>query len=553
MSARKSLMAWLIACTLPLSACAALPTTGSPQPFDVNAPNTGTINFVAGAPIHGATPEALVEGFLRACAAGASDNFETARLFLSKVSQRTWKPRTSIQIYSTDSTPRLDTEEELAGALVTVNAPAVASVDADGILTEAEATAVVQTRFQLVKEEDEWRINAPDDGIVLSRASFAAAFEAVNLYFPSPDGTALVADPRWYPRKRVVTHMVEGLLKGPGADIAPAVANAIPEGARLGPGGVTVKDSVASVVLEGASAPSTAAQSLLMWQVANTLKQSALVADVSLSVGGQTLNADAIPAGPSYRLESAIASTAEGLGIQTGANFTPQPSPEGHPAPLPRLAMSPVSNDLISWATDSSLNVWEQGQGGVLTLPVTQATWPSIDRYDWVWTASADKRTLQLAHMRGENSPLSGVAYSDDIVALRVSPDGARMAVVRRVGQSQGLWLATIARNQAGVPTAVSDMRPLARLSEGVVDASWASSHTLVALQRQGSGQMQLQTLSLGGFVQSIPAPDNSKFVTAGASPLSLYITTEDGKVWLRSSAIWQQVPQRLVSVRFPG
>lgn len=550
---KTALLTGLVALLLPLGSCSALPTTGSPHPFDVNAPNMGTINFVAGAPIQGASPDVLVEGFLRACAAGASDDFETARLFLSKVSQRTWKPRASIQIYSTDSTPRLDIEEEGASALVTVNAPAVASVDADGILTEAETTAVVQSRFQLVKEGGEWRINAPDDGIVLSRASFAAAFEAVNLYFPSPDGSALIPDPRWYPRKRVVTHMVEGLLKGPNADISPAVANAIPEGARLGAGGVTVKDSVASVVLEGASTPSAAGQSLLMWQVSSTLKQSALVADVNLSVGGQSIKAASLPSGPSYRLESAIASTTEGVGIQTGSSFTPQASPEGYAPPLSRVAMSPVSSDLIAWTSDSDVNIWERGREDVFSVPVSQPTWPSLDRYGWVWTASRDKHSLHVAHLGGESSPLMGTTYSDEILALRVSPDGARVVVLRQVGQSRGLWLATIARNQQGVPTAVSDMRPLARLSEGVIDVSWASSHTLVALQGQASGQMQLETFALGGFIQSIAAPDNSQYVTAGASPFSLYITTDDGKVWLRSSAIWLQVPQKLEGVRFPG
>lgn len=553
MTRNTTVLAGLLALALSLSACSALPTASSPQPFDVNVPNTGTINFVAGAPIQGASPDVLVEGFLRACAAGASDDFETARLFLSKESQQTWKPRASIQIYSTDSTPRLDIEDQGTSSVVTVNAPAVASVDADGILTEAEAAAVIQTRFQLVKEGAEWRINAPDDGIVLSRASFSAAFEAVNLYFPSPDGSALVPDPRWYPRKRVVTHMVEGLVKGPNAEISPAVANAIPAGARLGAGGVTVKESVANVVLEGASAPGAAAQSLLMWQVANTLKQSALVAEINLSVGGQAIAAGAIPAGPSYRLESAIASTAEGVGIQTGSSYTPQAFPEGQTPPLPRVAMSPISNDLLAWASDSQMNVWERGREGIVSVPVSHPTWPSIDRYGWVWTASRDKRTLHLAHLGGENSPLTGAAYSDEILALRVSPDGSRLVALRQLGQSRGLWLATIARNQQGVPIAVSDMRPLARLSEGVVDVSWASSHTLMALQRQASGQMQLETVALGGFIQSIAAPDNSQYVTAGASPFSLYITTDDGKVWSRSSAIWLQVPQKLVGVRFPG
>lgn len=550
---RRTHLAALIALLLPLSACSALPSAGSPQPFDVNTPTTGTINFVAGAPLPGATPDQLVEGFLRACAAGASDDFETARLFLSTTSQRTWKPRASIQIYSTDSTPRLDVEEQQGKALVTVNAPAVASVDAEGTLTEAEATAAVQSRFHLIQEGNEWRINLPDDGIVLSRASFAAAFEAVNLYFPSPDGNALIPDPRWYPRKRIVSHMVDGLLKGPNADIAPAVASAIPEGARLGGAGVSVKDSVATVVLEGAQAPSTSAQALLLWQVATTLKQSALVADVTLTVGGETMSAEALPAGPNYRLDSAIASTDEGIGIQTGSSYTPQPFPDGHNAPLPRLAMSPVSSDLLAWASDTTLTLWERGRGTTQSIPVTKPSWPSIDRYNWAWTASRDKGMLALIHLGGKTSPLTGSAYEDEIHALRVSPDGSRVVMLRRVGQAQGLWVATISRDQEGTPIALSDLRPLARLSEGVVDVSWASSTMVVALHQHDGGHMQLELIPLGGFIYSLAAPENARYVTAGASASSLYVTTADGKVWARSSAIWLQVPQKIVGVRFPG
>ena len=550
---RRRHLASLVTILLPLTACSALPSAGSPQPFDVNAPTTGTINFVAGAPIDGATPNQLVEGFLRACAAGASDDFETARLFLSKASQRTWKPRTSIQIYSTDSTPSLDVEELQGKALVTVNAPAMASVDAEGTLTEAETSAAVQSRFQLIQEEGEWRINAPEDGIILSRASFTASFEAVNLYFPSPDGNALIPDPRWYPRKRVVSHMVDGLLKGPHADIASAVASAIPEGARLGAAGVSIKDNVAIVNLEGSQDPIASDYALLMWQVATTLKQSALVADVSLSVGGETLKAEKIPTGPTYRLDSAIASTAEGIGLQTGATFTPQAFPEGHDAPLPRPAMSPVTNDLMAWASENTLTVWERNRGVTQSIPVNHPTWPSIDRYGWVWTASQDKGVVTVTHMGGKTSPVSGSAYEEEIQALRVSPDGARVVMLRRVGQAEGLWLATISRDQEGTPIALSDPRPLARLSGGIVDVSWASSSMMVALHQHGGGQTQLEMIPLGAFIYSLAAPENSLYVTAGSSALSLYVTTADGKVWARSSAIWLQVPQRLVGVRFPG
>lgn len=65
------------------SACTSLPTSSSPEAFDVDAPNASPIELSAGGPIADADPETLLNSFLLACAAGASDDYATARLFLT--------------------------------------------------------------------------------------------------------------------------------------------------------------------------------------------------------------------------------------------------------------------------------------------------------------------------------------------------------------------------------------------------------------------------------------------------------------------------------------
>ena len=47
--------------------------------------------------------------------------------------------------------------------------------------------------FSLVREDGQWRINSPENLVLMSRASFTASFSLANLYFPATEGGDLVA------------------------------------------------------------------------------------------------------------------------------------------------------------------------------------------------------------------------------------------------------------------------------------------------------------------------------------------------------------------------
>ena len=53
------------------------------------------------------------------------------------------------------------------------------------------------------------------------------------------------SDPRWYPSRRLASHLLAGLVAGPSPALDPVVANAIPAGATLPSHGVEVSDGVA--------------------------------------------------------------------------------------------------------------------------------------------------------------------------------------------------------------------------------------------------------------------------------------------------------------------
>ena len=242
----------LVACTaLALAGCASLPTSSAPTTFDVSARDGSGIQFSAEGPVDGSDASTLVTDFLRACAAGTQDDYATARLFLTASSARDWQPETEILVYDTDTAPSVNAGAEVASQTeVNVSVLGVASIDATGVLTRSNGATVSRT-LTLVREGGQWRIDAPENMILVSRAALTASYSLANLYFPTTDGTDLVADPRWYPSRRLASHLLAGLIAGPRPSLASAVSNAIPAGATLPSHGVEVADGVANVELNG--------------------------------------------------------------------------------------------------------------------------------------------------------------------------------------------------------------------------------------------------------------------------------------------------------------
>ena len=184
----------LIACVaLALAGCASLPTSSAPTPFDASARDGSGIQFSAEGPSDGSDASTLVSDFLLACAAGPQDDYATARLFLTSASARSWQPENEILVYDTDTAPLVSASlDNSAQAEVSVSVLGVASIDDLGVLTRSNGSIVSRT-FTLVREDGQWRIDAPDNIILISRAALTASYTQANLYFPSVDGSDLVS------------------------------------------------------------------------------------------------------------------------------------------------------------------------------------------------------------------------------------------------------------------------------------------------------------------------------------------------------------------------
>lgn len=559
--ARPALLAPLLTCVaLVVGSCASLPEAGAPQPFDVSVPDTGPVDLAAGGPTNGSSPEELVSDFLLASAAGTTDDFATARLYLTQGAATTWKPDVGVEVYPTATAPAItpatatgDTDE------VSLSVAAVASVDGNGVLTRTEDASTIARQFHLTKDGGEWRIDSLDDGVVLSQASFTASYRRMNLYFPASTGDLLVADPRWYPAKRLATHLLTGLVAGPQTALGAAVATAVPEGTTIPSQGMDISDHVARVTLNAPLPGDQATQRLLAWQVVDTLTQADTVTAVELTVSGTVVPTDNLPAPPTYRQDSAVGIAKGAIVSLTGSTLHEVLDAQDAGSNPSQPALGPANGSFLAWTTSDTVNARDTTSGASAKVDVAAPTWPSVDRFGWVWSSSSNTAgaTPVVLATDGTTSDLKApFADSSTVAALRVSPDGARAVMLRVVGSTRSVWVAPVLRGANGEPKGLGAANEVDGLSAGVLDVSWAGSATLVALRsvdRSQSGTAEVAVVPLGGFVTTLTAPSGADQLSAGASEADILVGTSQAGTYARSGSVWQAVAAEVSQLHYPG
>ena len=547
---KRRLMPLALAACLALAGCTSLPTSSAPAPFDVSAKDGSGIQFSAEGPSADADAATLVNDFLLACAAGPQDDYATARLFLSAASARSWQPETEILVYDTDTAPSVTAGSETATQVdVTVAVLGVASVDASGVLTRV-ATSTVSRTFTLVREEGQWRISNPENMVLMSRASFTASFSLANLYFPTAEGGDLVADPRWYPSRRLASHLLAGLVEGPRQSLAPVTANAIPPGTTVPSQGLDVADGVARVELNAVMPSSESARTTLAWELVRTLTQVADVSRVNASLSGDVLDMQAIPVPPTYSLDTLVGAGPGGVGLVSSSSVTELTAVTDASNPT----VSPVDSSLVAWSGTDGVYA-QRGGTTVAFLPGHAPLGPSVDRFGWVWGPATASSVSVGGGVDGAFSVSVESESAGQIRAVRISPDGTRALVLR--GSDASAWVGVVERGASGRPLAIRSLEEIPLEHGSVVDVSWTTSTGLALVVRPTGEDDQLVTMPLGGLPSSVSLPIRVTSMSAGGSSSAVVITGTDAagreQVLIRSGALWQNAPDTLTSARYAG
>lgn len=532
-----------------LVGCASIPTSGPVQtgPALQGINDSGVIRVIARPPLPGASPVQIVQGFLSASA--SLSDFSVAQQYLTPFAAESWSPsgvtviRGAIQV------------SEQSSSTVVVGGPLDGIVDKSDHWQVASQGQQFQASFGLTQIDDEWRIAALPDGVIISRTAADRALRSYDVLFLDPSLKVLVPDPITIASTSagLATTLVKRLLDGPSPWLAPSVTTAIPEGTRLALESVPIINGTAQVQLtEEVLAANSRGRAALSAQIVRTLAPVPGVQSVAITVGGAPL------VGVGLEPIASVSSFAE-FGPDFLENSDPFALIEGQPSSIKiqdgsasvrgsfnaSLLDLDLSRDGKSWAAITERRdrlvsgITEQPgqaiyQGANLASPqvVGDSVWV-VQRGIGIFAVNdGQARPVPVSDATGQN-------LDSSVLAIRVSRDRTRAALIVRESGRSRLMLSRV-ESSSGTARLVAAKR-IENNALDVLDVAWQAASRLAVLELAGSGT-RLITLPLGlGNPQVIDVPAGATRVAA-APGRTVLVEVPGGAtstVYVRSSGRW--------------
>ena len=547
---RAASVALVAICALVVSGCTGIPTSGGVQRSDVVVePPAADIEFLPASPVPGASPEAILRGFIDAASSPQND-YAVAREFLASTLNAEWDPNARVivdsgareYVVTSDGTMTLVTQSQ-------------AWVDARGNYTERDVSERVSLTYSFIQENGEWRIAGAPEGVLLERYAFDQVFGQHALYFFDPTFTLLVPDLRYFPsRASTPTRIMKALLAGPSDWLASvgAVVTAFPPETQLVAETVPITGTSASVDVTGGALDSTLEQKRRMLrQAAASLSSLSSIFTVQLSIAGvpQDISAQSEDVAKGYPQVDArplvIADTK--FGYLTSSGVIEE---------IPRIG--PVVSTMTPWAAAFSdvhnaaaLNT-EQGlmivrsSGATGLIDARSDLAPAVfDYYGYVWSVPRGEPTdLVATTISGVKRLVENPWPSDGrVVSISLSRDGTRIAALMETGGATKLLVSGISRDDQNGPTAIGEPLVVSVTPGTSTSAVWADSLTIAVLTTLGDGRSSLTLDTIGGGTRPVSPSSPGVTLAAGNSVSELYMRSPDnGLFGYRGSGIWPTV-----------
>ncbi len=535
-----------------------VPAAGQELPEPRNA-----VVRVARPPLPDAPPLEIVRGYL-AAQTSPQDDHAIARQHLA--SGTPWNPASGVVVYDS---MRLATPAVRGGtATVRATFQRVGRINALGEFRPA-APAPTTVAFRLRNVDGAgWRLTAAPPGIQLERRKVSLLFHRVNLYFLPNQARRVTPTPVFVPAaEQPVTAAARALLAGPRGWLAPAVRSAIPAGTELlePP---SIVDGVASVNLsrEVGNAPQEALGGVVA-QLVWTLTEPALgVRAVRVHSEGEPLAVPGRPGLRDHRREdwdeyAPVPATADRrlFFVRDGGVYAVDESN--------RTALIPVPDPVTAVAVNRAgtrLAAVTRVAGGRQALLLVDLTGRATPRQvfdseriatptwdpggDAVWVARTTGGTPEVvvvpADRPGATPAVVAGQLPAGVTALRLSPDGARLALLLRSGEA---LVARVERRVSG-GRALGAPQAVAPSVRGVTAVTFEDPNHLVlaayrdrrpALYRVDVDGYQLVPESHDGLPAAPVSAVTAAAATAPGSPPELVVSTAR-RIWRRApGAAW--------------
>jgi hypothetical protein len=548
---RGILSALAVIAVLALAACAGLPTSSRVNPGLPVGEDAGSPEFLfrPDEPQPGATPEQIVEGFLRAGSGpGPAANWEVARMFLAPSIRESWKPEASVTIDLPDERQPVSP----SAGVVDVSLVGVATVDENGAY-QPDA-GVTQLSFTLAQQDNgEWRITEAPDGVVIDRDVFANVFHRYSLMYFDPTWQFLVPDVRWFPTTNAATRVADALIDGtPSAWLGESVLNAFPESVSLARPSVPLESGVAQVTL---SADALLVESTTLDRMQTQLEASLASAGASgaeMAVASTPLDAETVPTRSTRVTGPPLVLTEEGFGFLAGDELTAVPGLSD--------AMELVAPAAIQVAPDRDFAAVRLVSGGVARVPaegdiaVVDARAglvdPSADPFGFIWSVPRDQPSAVEAFSATGELSLVADAWpgASEVVAMAVSRDGARVAALLVTGGRSEVWIAGIVRDADNVPVRIGEAVPLGVVDGPGLGLAWIDDTTVGLLGGPADGPVFTEQL-VGGPATRSGAPQAAASVAGATSISTVRLRTQDGSLYVKRGANWQRTTSGILTL----
>ena len=565
-----------------LLGCVAVPTAGPIRKVEGQQPrcqNCVTIEVKPPAP--GDDPQTIVENYLRATS-NYQPNYSVARTFLTREAATTWSPEVRTTIYR-------QTSLVSSGDRVLLQGQQVGELDEHRSYTALDTSLWFD--FRLTKEDGEWRIYRAPVGLLVTESYFTRFYSSFSLHFLS--NGYLVPDPIYLPTKlspdNIASALIKALLAGPSTWLKPGVTSAIPPTTTLSGDAVTITDGVATVPLNDPVLQLNEEQRALMAaQVIHTLQDAIGIKRVLFTVNSQPLRvpggdeasfvvaADTIP----RQLDPIPEIPGEQLyAVRKGAVQVLQDdnaSPEVQPVPgalgksgydVDSVAISLPQTDLAVVTNNRTVLRWSKI--GPHEVPRTVLSGqrdllrPQFSRDGELWAVSGPaggQRVWMFADGKRIEVAAGTVLGSGGITAFRISPDGARMALIRKLNGRTQLGLARIERADKiavdgwrRLDTTASLQEQLARLQ----DVAWINATELMVL-RSTSDAAALQTYRISQDALTIMANPEATIrdaveLTVRQPNRTAIVAGRNGHTYRSDGGQWTPFVKNLSTIAYPG
>lgn len=554
-----------LGCVLLVAGCTGVPTSSAPQtvePLEASSPNTlPTI----GPPLN-ADARTLVEAFLAANAVNAITP-NAARSFLTSAASSRWSGAMATIV----SDQSIGTYSESKHTL-TVYGRVLGTVNADGIYTpqldaQGEGGTRVPFPFTLVKVGGQYRIDQLHNGLLLTEQEFQTTFQQHVLYFYDVAEDHLVPDLRWSAlddRAQIAEWLLTQLINGPRPELQNAVStDTLP--AQADARHITVAlGTPTRIEIPGSSQLAPGVRNRLAAQVSQTLLDTVSGRPIQFTDGGTPVNipyvhddqfsaadfAAALGPPPPEPAVYYLSDNDGSIRTESGKRLS---GPLGSGTPfLTSIALhrSGRTGELLVGAVEGSgahaqLAVGSQSAGlrptsviGDLSRP---AFAPGLDEV-WIGNGSQLYRVAVGAPATVTKVPIPAVAGGGRILALRLSPEGSRIAIVvagARAASSQ-LFVGAIVRGAGQVRVDTLDL--ISPKAVEVTDVAWLDALKLFAIG-SFSDTHEAKTFETGvdgsewtndGIGNLAVAPDSASVTTAA----NVWVSA-NGYVWKQSGSQW--------------